>query len=139
NIVSRGGNFLLNIGPGPDGDFDPIAYERLKGIGEWMRINGEAIYGTKPVKPYHETKMAFTQKDGHVYAFYLPDEDEKQLPAGISISSMQPSTGSQVFLMGYAKPLKWKKNGKGFLIEVPRSMQENPVCQDAWTFRFGLK
>lgn len=139
SIVSRGGNFLLNIGPGPDGDFDPIAYERLKGIGEWMRINGEAIYGTKPVKPYHETKMAFTQKDGHVYAFYLPDEDEKQLPAGISISSMQPSTGSQVFLMGYAKPLKWKKNGKGFLIEVPRSMQENPVCQDAWTFRFGLK
>src|SRR4030095_10424426 len=39
-VVSRGGNFLLNIGPGPDGDWDPIAYERLKEIGAWMKVNG---------------------------------------------------------------------------------------------------
>ena len=68
---------MLNIGPGPDGDIDPIAYDRLKEIGEWMKINSEAIYGTKPVKPYQETKIAFTKKENVVYAIYLPDENEK--------------------------------------------------------------
>jgi alpha-L-fucosidase len=51
-IVSRGGNFLLNIGPGPDGDWDPVAYSRLKDIGNWMAINGEGIYNSKPMVPY---------------------------------------------------------------------------------------
>ena len=40
-IVSRGGNFLLNIGPGPDGDWDSTAYRRLADIGAWMKINGQ--------------------------------------------------------------------------------------------------
>ncbi|HUX84885.1 MAG TPA: alpha-L-fucosidase, partial [Chitinophagaceae bacterium] len=53
-IVSRGGNFLLNIGPGPDGDLDPVAYQRLKGIGDWMAINSTAIYDTRPDSPYAE-------------------------------------------------------------------------------------
>ncbi|RYE29025.1 MAG: alpha-L-fucosidase, partial [Sphingobacteriaceae bacterium] len=46
-IVSRGGNLLMNIGPGPDGDWDPVAYQRLKGIGDWIKINGEGIYNSK--------------------------------------------------------------------------------------------
>ena len=78
-IVSRGGNFLLNVGPSPEGELDPKVYDRLKGIGDWMQINSEAIYGTKAIKPYHETKTAFTQKGNNVYAFYLPDEDEKMM------------------------------------------------------------
>lgn len=47
DAVSKGGNYLLNIGPMPDGTIDPTTVERFKGIGEWMRINGEAIYGTQ--------------------------------------------------------------------------------------------
>lgn len=47
-IVSKGGNLLLNIGPKPDGTFPPEAIERLATIGKWMKINNEAIYGTKP-------------------------------------------------------------------------------------------
>ena len=45
-VVSRGGNYLLNIGPRPDGTFPPQAVERLQVIGEWMTRNAEAIYGT---------------------------------------------------------------------------------------------
>lgn len=47
-IVSKGGNLLLNIGPKGDGTFSPEAVERLTAIGNWMKINNEAIYGTKP-------------------------------------------------------------------------------------------
>ncbi|HWR99352.1 MAG TPA: alpha-L-fucosidase [Prolixibacteraceae bacterium] len=45
-IASRGGNYLLNIGPKPDGTFPEESIQRLKDIGKWMDINGEAIYGT---------------------------------------------------------------------------------------------
>jgi alpha-L-fucosidase len=137
-VVSRGGNYLLNIGPSPEGDFDPIAYERLKGIGEWMEINNEAIYATKPIKPFHETKLVFTQKSSYVYAFYLPEKDEKSLPKKIVISSLQPIKGSKVMLLGYNGSLKWESNGKGFVIDVPEKLRKSPPCQHAWAFKFQI-
>ncbi|MGQ1947307.1 alpha-L-fucosidase [Geofilum sp. OHC36d9] len=138
-IVSRGGNLLLNIGPGPDGDFDPVAYQRLNEIGQWMKINGKGIYSTKSITPYEETKMVFTRKDDSVYAFYLPDEDEKEMPANILISSFQPVEGSQVYLLGYEKPLSWMNNGKGMVISIPKTLQHNPICQYAWAFQVKAK
>jgi alpha-L-fucosidase len=47
DIASMGGNLLLNVGPKPDGTFPEESIHRLEEIGEWMRVNGEAIYGTK--------------------------------------------------------------------------------------------
>jgi alpha-L-fucosidase len=47
DIASKGGNYLLNVGPKPDGTFPAESVERLKEIGDWMKINSEAIYGTK--------------------------------------------------------------------------------------------
>ncbi|HRD52003.1 MAG TPA: alpha-L-fucosidase [Flavobacteriales bacterium] len=44
-VVSRGGSLLLNVAPGPDGQLDSTAYVRLKEVGEWLKVNGEAIYG----------------------------------------------------------------------------------------------
>ena len=50
DTVSRGGNLLLDIGPGADGTIPVIMEERLTQIGDWLKINGDAIYGTKPWK-----------------------------------------------------------------------------------------
>jgi hypothetical protein len=55
-IVSRGGNYLLNIAPSETGEWDSAAYVRLEEIGAWMRVNGEAIYGTEPIAPYSQWK-----------------------------------------------------------------------------------
>lgn len=138
-IVSKGGNFLLNIGPSPDGDFDPVAYSRLKEIGEWMKINSEAIYGTKPVKPYQETKITFTKKGNSVYAFYLPDEDEKTMPAKVFVSSFQPVESSKIYLLGYEKPLSLERNGKGIVINIPPALQHKSPCQYAWVFKIQVQ
>ncbi|NQT24410.1 alpha-L-fucosidase [candidate division KSB1 bacterium] len=47
DIASKGGNFLLNVGPKPDGTFPQESIDRLAAIGDWMDVNGESIYGTK--------------------------------------------------------------------------------------------
>ena len=47
DIASKGGNFLMNVGPRPDGELSRTEYEALSGVGEWMGINGESIYGTR--------------------------------------------------------------------------------------------
>ncbi len=138
-IVSKGGNFLLNIGPGPDGDFDPLAYERLKEIGSWMKINSEAIYGTNPIKPNQDDKISFTKKNNFVYAIYLADENEKILPASLFISSFQPLNTSKVYLLGYDKPLIWEKSAKGTIINIPKTLQNKPPCQYAWTFKMQIQ
>lgn len=135
-VVSRGGNFLLNVGPSPEGDFHPTAYQLLKEIGEWMKVNSESIYGTKPIKPYQETKIVFTQKDRYTYVTYMPDEDELTLPSMISVQSMQPVKGSKVYLLGYDKPVAWENNGTGFVIKIPKNIQNKPPCKHAWVFRF---
>jgi alpha-L-fucosidase len=135
-VVSRGGNYLLNVGPGPDGELHPTAYQRLKEIGAWMKINSEAIYGTQPVAPYKEAKKVFTQKNNTVYAIYLADENETKLPSEIRIESFQAAKGSKVYLLGYDKPLSWVKSGAGFTIKIPQAIRQHPPCENAWVIRF---
>ncbi|MDR1859459.1 MAG: alpha-L-fucosidase [Bacteroidales bacterium] len=135
-IVSRGGNFLLNIAPGPDGDWHPDAYERLKETGAWMNVNSEAIYGTKAVAPYQETKLVFTQKDKYIYAAYLADEDETHVPAVIAVNSFCPAKGSKVYLLGHSSPLSWAPNGMGFVVRIPASVQKNPPSRHAFVLKF---
>ncbi len=138
DIVAKGGNFLLNIGPDANGEFAADAYDRLARIGEWMRINGEAIYGTRPIAPYKEGKVCFTYlKDGTVYAIYLADEDEGSPPSRIMIYSHRPPDGGEVRLLGIESSLRWERVGKGTLIYLPPSAVARPPCRYAWTFKLS--
>jgi len=56
--VAFGGNMLLNVGPRSDGTIDPIFHDRLLGIGSWLMVNGDAIYGTKPWKTCQNETLA---------------------------------------------------------------------------------
>ncbi len=138
DIVSKGGNFLLNIGPGPDGEFDPAAYDRLKGIGEWMKVNSEAIYNTHPVAPYKDGKVCLTQQDdGTTYAIYLSDENETNPPSKIWMSGVCPVENAKVSMLGSDKDLSWEKVGNGFEADVPTEYVEHPPCQYAWVMKIS--
>ncbi|MCT4647996.1 MAG: alpha-L-fucosidase [Carboxylicivirga sp.] len=76
DVVSKNGNFLLDIGPKPDGTLSPLTIERLKGIGDWMQINGESIYGTRPFKTFGYDRVRFTQKDNKVYCHFFDVQDK---------------------------------------------------------------
>lgn len=137
DIVAKGGNFLLNVGPGPDGTLPPVAVERLNDIGEWMRVNGDAIYGTRPVPPYREGSLRFTRlPDGTVNAVYCGGEDETGPPALITLSSLRPVKGSAVTMLGAPGALQWEEKGGKTIVVVPDSLRLNPPCRHAWTLRF---
>jgi alpha-L-fucosidase len=135
DIVAKGGNYLLNVGPSPLGDYDTVAYSRMKEIGAWMKINGEAIYGTRPITPYKEENICFTQnKNKRVNAIYLAGEKEINLPPVIKIKGIKPAKNASILLLGAKNNLKWKIVDGEIVITIPTSLQKMPPCRFAWTF-----
>ena len=136
DVVSKGGNLLLNIGPGPDGAWHDAAYDRLAALGEWMKVNSEAIYNTRPIAPYAEAKVRLTQaKDGAVYAIYLPAEGETKLPRYLTLSSVAPAAGATITLVGSGRAMTWEPSGTGFMARIPDGI--TPPSSHAWVFRIS--
>jgi alpha-L-fucosidase len=136
DIVSKGGNFLLNIGPNAEGELPAESLKRLAEIGAWMKMNGEAICKTRPVAPYKEGRTCFTSlADGTIYAIYLADEDETAPPATLQLYSHRPKPGSKVELLGFKGELRWEPSNKGVLIRIPQSAIKNPPGRHAWVFK----
>jgi alpha-L-fucosidase len=82
DIASKGGNYLLNVGPTAEGEFPAESIQRLKGIGEWMKVNGEAIYGTKgnPLKPVQWGRITRKQSTLYLAVFEWPANGKLELP-----------------------------------------------------------
>jgi alpha-L-fucosidase len=140
DIVAKGGNLLLNVGPQPDGELPPVAAQRMKEIGAWMKVNGEAIYGTRPIAPYKEGQVVFTQKGKSVYAIYLTPREGDGLPTIIRFKSLQPKAGSKVRMLGVKAPSKWKTSPVGeTVIEIPSNIVSAPPGQHAFAIRFEPK
>ncbi len=89
DIVSKGGNFLLNIGPDGQGVFPPESVERLAAMGVWTRANGESIYGVK-ASPYDRPEWGrYTSKPGVLYAhvFDWPEDGKLDVNPEVKIKS----------------------------------------------------
>lgn len=133
-IVSRGGNFLLGVGPDKTGNFVPEVYERLEEIGQWMDLHGQAIYNTTPHPPYQDARWAFTQRtsDRQVFAFYLP-EAGKTLPAQIQLPWQNKANPASIQLLGYKGKLQWKMDQQKIIITIPTDRKssfptDTPFC-----------
>jgi alpha-L-fucosidase len=72
-ITSLGGNLLLDVGPQPNGVFPPVAASRMLEMGDWLSVNGDAVYGTRPLFPYQFTDLHTTPSGANTtyYSYYL--------------------------------------------------------------------
>jgi alpha-L-fucosidase len=123
DIVAKGGNFLLDVGPKPDGTFPEVVLQRLTEIGQWMDINKEAIYATEPIAPYKTGNVCFTKsKNGSVYALYLVDE-KSVVPVKIILKS-PPKAPKRISLLGAKTAIKWKKIGNDIEISLPKEAKD---------------
>jgi len=137
DIVAKGGNLLLNIAPSPEGIWDEGAYELLRGVGRWMAVNSEAIYGTRPLAPFKNGQICFTRKKGGgaVYAIYLADDQEVTLPAQIAVGGIFPAADAKVTMLGYEHLLEWESQENGFSVSIPAAALKELPCRDAWVLR----
>ena len=117
DIASKGGNYLLNVGPTAEGLIPQPSVQRLAEVGRWMKVNGESIYGTT-ASPFVE-QLPFgraTSKPGRVYlqVFNWPADGKLELP----------SWGKEIrkaYLLSRAKDvLKVTQSGKSIVVETPK-------------------
>ena len=133
DIVCKGGNFLLNVGPDADGRFAPEAVDRLRAIGDWMRVNSEAIHGTRPIPPHKAGNVCFTRKGEHAYAIVLAEEGGDTPPATVILEGINPAPGSDMCLLGTDKPVQCTvQDGRAHItMPVPPA-----PCEHAWVLKF---
>jgi alpha-L-fucosidase len=151
DVVSKNGNLLMNVGPRPDGTIPEGAAKTLLAVGAWLKVNGDAIYGTRPwrqfgegptqieagqfhdseTKPYTAEDFRFTTKGDALYAIELswPKGGEAvihALDSGVGTREI-----ASVDLLGSTAPLTFQQKPDGLHIHVPAK----PVGQYAYAYR----
>lgn len=166
DTVSRGGNLLLDIGPRADGAIPVIMQQRLVEVGDWLRVNGEAIYGTRyagracqwtqgsrPRQEYGEYNVKYDLMaqvgqepvDGRAVkqVFFTKKPDALfAITAGwpgsvIVLRNVQAPANAAVTLLGYDRPLEATVAGTSVTIRVPQVGPEALPCRYAYAFRIA--
>lgn len=121
-VVAKGGNLLLGVGPTPEGLIDQPAVERLQQIGQWMKKYGNAIYNTRITPIYHSNDVWFTANKNKktLYALYSLPEG-KSVPAIIEWEGNIPTKHSKIKLVDSGKSVKWKATGNKVQVFMPKS------------------
>jgi alpha-L-fucosidase len=163
DIVSRGGNLLLDIGPRADGVIPVVMQERLVQIGDWLRPNGEAIYGTTALKrpaqwsagqvprleqkefraEYDITQMVDNPPSGYarVEAFFTQKDANiyailPRWPQGdLVLHDFAASNAAKATLIGSERSLSLKTSGRDIVIAIPDSLRAGEPPQQAYVIR----
>jgi alpha-L-fucosidase len=140
-IISRGGNFLLNIGPSAQGDWSDTAYQRLKEIGVWMKVHADGVYNTIPLAPYENGSTVYLQsKDKKTKYVYVLSGDTRNviLPSNLVVPNINVDKKNRITLLDAPhERIKWKRSGKGIIIKLPGELKNKPIGNYAIAFKIS--
>ncbi len=127
DIVSKGGNYLLNVGPTAEGLIPEPSAERLRAVGDWLHRHGEAIYGARPGPLQGLDGLRSTQRAGRTYLHLLrwPEQGLLHLPAG----PLGPVRSARLLTEGPLGHVPMRQEGEALLIDLlaERSDEAVPV------------
>ena len=118
--VACGGNLCLNVSPKSDGTIPDDQQQVLRQIGQWLKKNGEGIYGTRPCQTAIEGNIRFTQKNGAIYAFVLRWDGKP-----FTIKSLDGSRVKSIIRLADGKKVSFKKQTEGIRVEANGSDTKN--------------
>jgi alpha-L-fucosidase len=112
-VASRGGNFLLNVGPQPDGVIQPEFQDRLRAIGDWLAVNGDSIYGTTygPIQGVPAIRVTAKKDKIFIHAFEWPSSP-------LEITGLDAKVLS-AYLLANGRPLKIRQSGNKLQVDLP--------------------
>lgn len=151
DIVSKNGNLLLNVGPRPDGTITEGQQEVLLGIGKWLDVNGDAIYGTRCWKKYGEgdavtakgsftddkptiytaRDIRFTTKGNDLYAIALNWDDDGLLIKSLDKNAIGDARILNAVMLGSDERIKAEQTGEGLRLSFPKVRP----CEYAYAFK----
>jgi len=136
-VVAKGGNLLLGVGPKPDGTLPVEVVQRLKEIGDWMNKNGTAIYNTRATDKYKEDSTFFTKSKLGNQTYALVCLTEKALiPTTVAWQSHLPKKGTAVQLLQTGEKVKWVLNDNKVIVSLPTSLKKIKGSLPALAFSF---
>jgi len=125
DIASKGGNFLLNVGPTAEGVIPPESVERLREVGRWLKTNGQAVYGTaqSPWRRYSfDGRCTVKGNTLYVHVFKWPDD-------GVSLAGLVGEVTDAAPLDKAAGAVKWemKKDGQRQVLALQAPEKPDPI------------
>ncbi|MCC5952976.1 MAG: alpha-L-fucosidase [Acidimicrobiia bacterium] len=128
DIVAKNGNLLIGIGPQGNGTIPEEQQVPLRGLGDWLATNGEAIYGTRPwdraaATTTEATEVRFTQRDGEVFALLLDTPGVRTF----GLRNVDATAVSEVRLLGIDEPLEWEVREGTLEVTFPERLPVSAV------------
>lgn len=133
DVLAKGGNYLLGLGPDAHGLLPAVALGRLREVGRWLAVNGGAVYGTRPLAPYAEENIRYTRKGRTAYAAILARDGETAPLARVRLSVL-PEPGAAVHMLGHGQTLTWRVVNGRAEVEIPAA---GLPCEHAWVLAFS--
>ena len=155
DIVSKNGNLLLNVGPRADGVIPAEVAGLLRAVGAWLRVNGEAVYGTRPWERYGEgptgvgsghmterdnvpftaADMRFTRTDDALFVILMGWPGRRATVRSLTPDRWPPARIGAVSMLGLEGRLAWRQSDQGLAVDLP---PQRPDCEHAYVLKLAL-